>query len=155
MAVFVVVEKSAAGVPAQAILQQAGLFGDVGEGAVAVVAEQRVLAVVADEEIVPAVVVVVAHAAGLAPAGAGEAGLEGDVGKRAVAIVLEEMADRLLAFGKAFEAPAVDEEDVDPVVLVVVKEGGAAAGGFKQVFVAVLAAEDGLDVEAGLLWPRR
>jgi hypothetical protein len=61
------------------------------------------------------------------------------------------MADRLLALGKAFETPAVDEKNVDPVVLVVVEESRAAAGGFKQVFVAVLAAEDGLYVEAGLL----
>ena len=80
----------------------------------------------------------------------GDAGLESDVGKGAVAIVFEEMADRLVALGKAFETPAVDEEDVEPVVVVVVKEGGAAAGGFEQVFVAVLAAEDGFDVEAGL-----
>ena len=149
VAVFVVVEKCAAGVPAQAILEQASLLGYVGKSAVAVVAEERILAVVADEEIVPAVVVVVAHAAGLAPAAAGEAGLECDVGKRAVAIVFEEMANRLLAFGKAFEAPAVDEENVDPVVVVVVEEGRAAACGFKQIFVAMLAAEDGLDVEAG------
>ena len=69
VAVLVVVEEGAAGVPAQAVLEEAGLFGDVGEGAVAVVAVEGVLAVVADEEVVPAVVVVVADAAGLAPAG--------------------------------------------------------------------------------------
>ncbi len=48
---------------------EAGLGGDVGEGAVAVVAVEDILAVVADEEIVEAVVVVVADAAALAPAG--------------------------------------------------------------------------------------
>ena len=149
VAVFVVVEKRAARVPAQAILQQASLLCHFGKSAVAVVAEERVLAVVADEQIVPAVVVVVAHAAGLAPAGAREAGLQCDIGECAVAIVLEEMANWLVAFGKAFEPPAVDEENVDPVVLVVVEKGCAAARGFKQIFVAVLAAEDGLDVEAG------
>ena len=71
VAVLVVVEKGAAGVPAQSwFCGQAGLRGDVGEGAVAVVAVEDVLAVVADEEIVPAIVVVVADAAALAPAGA-------------------------------------------------------------------------------------
>jgi hypothetical protein len=47
--------------------------------------------------------------------------------------------------------PAVHQENVYPVVLVVVKEGGAAACSLKQIFVAVLAAEDGLHVESGFL----
>ena len=34
--------------------------------------------------------------------------------------------------------------------MVVVEEGRAAARGFEQIFVAVLAAEDRLDIEAGL-----
>ena len=68
VAVLVVVEKGAAGVPAQSVLEEAGFFGDISERAVAIVAEERILPVVADEEIVPAIVVVVANAAGLAPA---------------------------------------------------------------------------------------
>ena len=80
--------------------------------------------------------------------------LSGDVGKGAVAIVFEEVADGFLSFGEALEPPAVDEEDVEPVVVVVVEESRAAAGGFEQILVAVLAAEDGLDVEAGVAWPR-
>jgi hypothetical protein len=150
MAVLVVVEEGTAGVPAEAGLQQAGFFGDLSKRAVAVVAEKGVLAVVADEKIVPAIVVVVADTAGLAPAGAGEAGFLRDIGEGAVAIVLEEMADRFLSLGKSLKAPAVVELDVEPVVLVVVKEGRATACGFKQVFVAVFATEDGFDVEAGL-----
>ena len=116
----------------------------------AVVAVERVLTVVGDEEIVPAVVVVVADADALSPPGAGEAGLEGDVGEGAVAVVFEEMAGGRLALGEAFEAGAVHEEDVDPVVVVVVVEGDAAAGGFEQVSVLVLASVDGAGVEAGL-----
>ena len=59
------------------------------------------------------------------------------------------MADGLVALGKAFEPPPVHEKDVEPVVLVVVEEGRAAAGGFEQILVAMFAAEDGLDVQAG------
>ena len=92
MAVAVVVEEGAAGVPTGGGLEEAGFGGDVGEGAVAVVAVEDVLAVVGDEEVVPAVVVVVADAAALSPAAAGEAGFSGDVGEGAVAVVLEEMA---------------------------------------------------------------
>src|SRR5580693_7649863 len=111
MAVFVIVNPGAAGIPARfgAGLEEAGAFGDVGEGAVAIVVIQNVLAVVGDEEIIVAVVVVVADAAGLAPAGTGvEAGTFGDIGEGAVAIIFEETAMRFFAFRESFEAPAVD-----------------------------------------------
>ncbi len=71
MAVFVVIEKSAAGVPA---LQasggargDAGFFSDIGERAVAVVAIERAIAPISDEKIDVAVVVVVARANALGP----------------------------------------------------------------------------------------
>ena len=72
-------------------MEEAGFGSDVGEGAVAVVTVEDVLAVVGDEEVVPAVVVVVADAAALSPAAAGEAGFGSDVGEGSVAVVLEEM----------------------------------------------------------------
>ena len=112
---------------------------------------EDVLTEVGDEQVVIAVVVVVADAHALSPSGVVEPGLQGDVGEGAVAVVLEEVAIRLLAFGEALEPPAVDQENVEPVVVVVVVEGDAAAGGFEQVLVLVLAAEDGFGVEAGLL----
>ncbi len=131
-------------------MEEAGFGGDVGEGAVAVVAVEDVLAVVTDEEIVPAVVVVVADAAALAPAAVCEAGFGGDVGEGAVAIVFEEVRDGFLALGKAFDTGAVDEEDIDPVVVIVVEESYAAACGFEEISVFVFATVDGFGVEAGL-----
>ena len=148
-AVAVVVHESAAGVPALAVSGDAGLFADVGEGAVAVVVVENVLAEVGDEQVFEAVVVVVADADALSPAGVGHAGLCGDVGESAVAIVLEEMRGGLLAGGEAFEAPAVDQKNIQPAVVVVVVESDAAAGGLEQIFVLVLAAEDGFCVESG------
>ncbi len=127
-----------------------GLVGHIGEGAIAIVAKERVLPVVADEEIVPAVVVVVADAASLSPSAARQAGFDGDIGEGAVAIIFEEVADRLLPLGEAFQSRAIDQEDIEPVILVVVIESDAAAGGFEQVLVLVFAAVDGLGVEAGL-----
>ena len=50
-------------------MEQAGLGGHVGKGAVAVVAVEAILAVVGDEEIFKAVVVVVADADALRPSG--------------------------------------------------------------------------------------
>ncbi len=108
------------------------------------------MAVVTDEEIVPAVVVVVADAAALPPAAVCKAGFGGDVGEGAVAVVFEEVRDWFLALGKAFDAGAVDEEDVDPVVVVVVEESYTTACGFEEVSVLVFTAEDGFGIKAGL-----
>ncbi len=68
-AVAVVVDESAAGAPLLTGAGDSGLFGYLFEGAVALVVEEAVLAVAGDVEIVEAVVVVVADAGSLAPAG--------------------------------------------------------------------------------------
>ena len=80
-----------------------------------------------------------------------QAGSLGDVGKRAVAIVLEEMAVRLLPGGKALQAPAVDQKNIQPAIVVVVVERQPAAGGFEQILVLALAAVNGLHGQAGFL----
>src|SRR5689334_5194220 len=59
------------------------------------------------------------------------------------------MADRFLSLRKALEARAVDEEDVEPAIVVVVVERHAATGGLQQILVLVLAAENRLRVQAG------
>ncbi len=130
-AIAVVVAPGGAGGPGAD--GDAGLFGDVGEGAVVVVAIEAVLAEVGDEEIGPAVVVEVADDGAKAPAIVGDAGLGGDVGKGAVVIVMEERGVRggcLAGFG--FEGGAVDEVDVEPAVVVVVEQSDAGADGFED-----------------------
>ena len=110
---------------------------------------QNVFAEVGDEEIFVAVVVVVADADALAPAGVADSGFRGDVDKSSVAIILEKMRSGLLPCGKTFQARAVHEKNVEPAVVVVIVEGDAAAGRFEQIFVFVFAAEERFDVEAG------
>ena len=73
-AVAVALDEGAARSVMDAGQKQAGLFRDVGEGAVAVVAIEPVLAVVGDEEVVEAVVVVVADADAHGPSGLRRAG---------------------------------------------------------------------------------
>src|SRR5205814_456719 len=148
-AVAIVVDESAASVPALPGAGDASFFADVGEGAVAVVVVEDVFPEVRDEEIVEAVVIVIADADALSPAGMKQAGFGGDVGESAVAIVFEKMIGGFLAGGKTFEAPAVDEKNVQPAVVVIIVEGDAAAGGFEKIFIFVLAAENGFGVEAG------
>ena len=122
---------------------------DVGERAVAVVVIEHVLAEVGDEQVIVAVVVVVADADALSPAGVSDAGFGGDIGESAVAIVLEQMRGGLLAGGEAFQARAVHQKNIEPAVVVVIVEGDAAAGGFEQIFILVLAAENRFGVESG------
>src|SRR5262249_42286441 len=126
VAVAIVVDEGAAGVPALAGPRDTGPFRDVSEGAVAIVVIEDVFAEVGDEQVLEAVVVVIANANALSPAGVDETGFDRDVGKGAVAIVLEQMTGGGLAGGKAFEAGAVDEEDVKPAVVVVVVESEGA-----------------------------
>src|SRR5439155_1759819 len=148
-AVAIVVDESAAGVPALAVSGDSGFFADVSECAIAVVVIENILSEVGDEEIVETVVVVVAYANTLSPAGMKKSCFGGDVSESPIAIVFEEMIGGFLTGGKIFEAPAVDQKNVQPAVVVVVVERDAAAGGFEKIFVLVLAAENGFGVESG------
>ena len=70
MAVPVVIEKGTAGAPAILLLVQACLASDIGERPVSVVVEEDVVAPETAEEIIPAVVVIVANADAGLPSGA-------------------------------------------------------------------------------------
>ena len=110
--------------------------------------EENVFSKIGDEEVFVAVIVVVPDAAALSPAGAGNSRGERDIRKGSIAVVFEEARNRFLVFGKAFETPAVDDENIQPTVVVVVVESDAAAGGFEKIFIFVLAAVEGFSVEA-------
>src|SRR5919204_3537897 len=130
MSITVVIHKGTAGGPARFFIQQSSFLRDVSEGAVAVVVVERILAVIGDEQVFEAVIVVVAYANSLSPPRALQTGFLRNVGKSAIAIVLEQIARRLLAFGKALEACAVDQEDIEPAIVVIIVEGDAGAGSF-------------------------
>jgi len=69
MAVAVVVHESASSAPGFAGAGDTGFFTDIGERSVSIIVVKHVVAVVGDEEITEAVVVVVADANALAPSG--------------------------------------------------------------------------------------
>ena len=96
MAVAVVIEESAARAPANVVVVYTGFFGDVGEGAVTVVVKQNVVTPEAAEEVVPAIVIVIADTNTSLPTGARESGPFRDVGKCPVAIIFVEMRSRRL-----------------------------------------------------------
>src|SRR5204863_9488411 len=119
-AVAVVIEERAAGAPAPAVRAQPCRRGHVGEVSLAVVAIEAVLATGGDEAVVVAVVVVIADAGALAPSGRGDARLRGDVLERAIALVAIEVRGRLRPRRKSLQRRAVDEEQIEPSVVVVI-----------------------------------
>jgi len=60
------------------------------------------------------------------------------------------MAHRLLPLRKALKPPAIHQEDIEPIILIVVKECNSASGRLKEVLVGVLATINGLDIQPGL-----
>ena len=85
-----------------------GFFGDVGEGAVAIVVIKDRGAPIGDVEIFKAIVIVIAGGNAHGKALASDTGLGCYVGKRAVAIVAEEMIRSIFAvclgvIGDAFQ----------------------------------------------------
>src|ERR1700722_20190598 len=58
------------------------------------------------------------------------------------------MRGGLIARGKAFEARAIYDKNVEPAVIVVIVKGDSTAGSLEKILVLVLSSEDSLDVQA-------
>ncbi len=110
-------------------------FGHVGKRAIAVVVVQAVLPQVRDEEVIEAIVVVVADAHAVCPAGRLQPGLLGDIGEGAVAIVLVQPVRRLRRI--AVQSCARQQKDIHPAIVVVIDECAAAAVGFENVLLRI------------------
>ena len=105
----------------------------------AVVMEEAVLADGSDQEVGEAVVVIVADGDAHAVHFHREAGHFGDVGESAVAIVPVQPHGGALA-AVAGPVHAIDQQDVEPAVAIVIEEGAPGAHGFGEVLGAERAA---------------
>jgi len=131
MAISVVIEKSASCTKAISGMEEARRRSDVGECAVSVVAIETVVAVVGEEKIFETIIVVVAHANAIGPAGIVQSGLCRDISECPVAIVVVEVIAG--AGWTTRKSAATKEKDVHPAIVVVVEEGAAAAHRFDDV----------------------
>ena len=129
-------------------MQQARFFGDVREGAVAVIPVEDILAPATDEKVVETVVVVVADADTGGPDGALEAGFLRDIREGAVPIIPVKAIAGLR--GRAVQTRSAGNEDIEPAVVIVIEKGDAAAVGFEDVLLGVRVAVDDGFREAGL-----
>src|SRR5208337_3208872 len=91
MTIPVVIEKRATCAPPTVLLVEAGLACHIAKGSVSVVMEENVVTPERAEQVIPAIVVVVAHAHARLPSGPSKSGLLRHVREGAVAIVLEKM----------------------------------------------------------------
>ena len=100
--------------------------------------KQNVVSPEAAEEVVPAVIVVIADANSGLPTRAAKTGSFRDVGERAVAIVLVETRSRSFARGPfGVEARSVGQINVEPAVMIVIEEGEAATLRFDDVLLVI------------------
>src|ERR1035438_2421020 len=134
-AVAIVVGESATCAPLGFEMEQPGFLCDIGEGTVAVVAVENVLSPATDEEIVEAIVIVVAHTNTRCPHGTLQSGLLRHVGEGAVAVVFVQAVG---GPGRgAGEQGTAGDKDVEPAVVIVVEKGDPAAVGLQDVFLLV------------------
>ena len=106
----------------------------------------------AAEEIVPAVVVVIADADTGLPAGAREAGFFRDIGKSSVAVVFVQMGCG--SFPRrpvGVEARSVRQINIQPAVMIVIEKRQSTTFGFNDVFFLIDAAPDVWGNQAGFL----
>jgi len=123
----VTIEIEERGTEAPQLTADSGLLGDVREGSVAVVEVEAVAAVVGDEEIPIAVIVVVGGNRGHAEPRVSHTRLFGDVGEGGVAVVAIErvfqLASEVATSRRAhrLEVASVDQVDVEIAVVVVIR----------------------------------
>lgn len=132
-------------------MPQAGFTRHVGEGAITVIVQQYVVSPESDEQVDESIVVVISGADPLPPANQADSSLLGDVGERSVVVVAVEMTGRFLSLEKAFQPAAVNHENVRPAVVVEVESGHAAARGFDNVALGLVATVFGFGSQAGVL----
>ncbi len=132
VAVAVIIQKTASCAPRITVPGNAGLFRHVGECAVAIVVIQDVVSPVSDEQIVVAIVVVVADAASLSPARTSQACFLCDVGERAVTIVVKQVAGGMAIRLSRRKACSIHQKNVEPAIVVVIEQGNTAAHFLQQ-----------------------
>ncbi len=139
MAVAIVVAEGTVGAPARIPHTRPG--SGVGEGAVAVVAQEHVRAECGDVGILEAVVVVVGNARPHAPAACPHLAGPGHIVEAPRSVIPEERNHRVAAAAHAWERRAVDDQRIEVAVLVVIEQRGAVAVHLDDVVLRLTSAD--------------
>src|SRR5450432_1403581 len=104
--------------------------------------EQTVVPVIGDVKIIPAVVIVVAHANALAPARGLEPGGFRDIGERPIVIIVVKMIRRRVLSRRTLQRGSVHQENVRPSVIVIIEDRYSRAGSFDDELLGLLPAKN-------------
>src|SRR5216684_8249348 len=135
MSVAVVVEECTSGAPTAGRIGHARRTGHIRERSVTVVAVEDVLAPVGDEQIVEAVIVIVAHTYAASPTRLQQACPLGHIREAAVPVVFEESIAG--ARGSVGETGPGEQKNIEPAVVVEVEKGATTTESFDDVIFAV------------------
>jgi hypothetical protein len=131
VSVAVVVEECASAAPAAGRIGQTRRTGHVRERSVTVVAVEDVLAPAGDEQIVEAIIVIVAHTYAASPARLQQACPLGYIREAAVPVVFEEPIAG--ARGSVGEASPGEQKNIEPAVVVKVEKCATTTESFDDV----------------------
>ena len=110
-------------------------LGNIGEGAIMIVAIQPVLAKIRYVEIGPSIIVVISYGNAETPSIVGYSCLLGDVSECAVVIVMKQRSVRRRGFaGQCIVSRSIHQINVEPAVVVVVEKGDTGADGLENEF---------------------
>ena len=137
LAIKVVVEERAAGVPADCIRFQPSRFRDVFECPIAFVVIKHAVTVISDEQVLVAIVVVIADASALSPSHLSQAGFLRDIHEMHVSDIAIKMAGGILAATLAVHGGRIDQQNVHQAIVVEIENRNPVAGGFEDVAFVV------------------
>ena len=110
--------------------------------------EQDVMSPEAAEQVVPSIIVVIADTNACLPTRTSESRLFCNIGKCAVAFVLVKVRDRFLSSGPMRAEPiSIRKVDVEPAVIIVIKEGQTASLGLNDDSLVIDAAPHVGDIQ--------
>jgi hypothetical protein len=101
---------------------------------------ENVLPPVSNEEVFKTVIIVIANAYTLAPTVPNQSGLFSPITESPVPVVMQEVVGRLLPRRKTFYPRSVEQKDIQPTIVVIVKEGNPTSVSFQDVSLALLPA---------------
>ena len=150
MTIAVVIHKRAARAPIFSSSRDAGFRADIRESAVSIIVVENIFAVVSHVEIIPAVVVVIAHADALPPTRRREAGLHRHIRESAVVIVVIEMIRGACAGRKSFESSTIHDENIRPAIVVVIEDRDSRSRRLNDEFLGIHASKNNFHRETSL-----
>src|SRR5205823_14282296 len=117
-------------------LKKAGFLCNVSEGSIAIIVIQHVLTIIGNEQIQEAVVVIVSYTDTLAPTRSEQTCAYRNIGESSIVVVAIQVIRRFLVLGKTTQSPAINEENIQPSIIVVVEERhSTTSSGQKKTFL--------------------